>query len=210
MAQTIEAFVSRLQAEGVEAGQQAAAKLLAEAEQRSQELIEQATRRAEQIVGEARTEADRMRARTQTELRFAARDTLVRLQAALSAAMRAVLLPAVRGSLEDSEFLAALIRDVVLCYVTRDAAGQGPIAIHVSEQVSEEQRRRLVDWLLQAFSQHVQRKTALDLHGTLADAGFEFTIRDGTVEVTAGALVDTLAEIVAPDVWKLVAEAAES
>lgn len=210
MAQTIEAFVSRLQAEGVEAGQRAAEKIRAEAGQRAQELIEQATRRAEQIVDEARTEADRIRARTQTELRFAARDTLARLQHALRASLQAVLLPAVRETLADSEFLAGLIRDVVLCYAKRDAAGLGPITIHVSEQVPEEQRRRLVDWLLQAFSQRAQTTTAIDLRGTLADAGFEYTIREGTVEVTTDSVADTLAEIVAPDVRTLVAEAAGS
>jgi vacuolar-type H+-ATPase subunit H len=194
----------------VEAGQRAAEKIRAEAEQRAEELIEQATRRAEQIVDEARAEADRIRARTETELRLAARDTLGRLQEALSSALRAVLFPAVRETLADSEFLAGLVRDVVLRYAQRDAAFEGPIAIHVSEQVPEEHRRRLMDWILAAFSQRGRTAPAVDLRATLAEAGFEYTIRDGTVEVTADSLVDALAEIVAPDVRRLVAEAAAS
>ncbi len=210
MAQTIEAFVNTLRADGVEAGQHAAEKIRAEAEKQAQALIEQATRQAKQIVDDARAEADRIRARTETELRLAARDTLVRLQDALSAALRAVLLPAVRETLADSEFLAALIRDVVLCYAKRDAAGQGPVAVRVSEALSEGQRKRLVDGIVQAFSQSARAPKAVDLRATLADAGFEYTIRDGTVEVTAAALVDALAEIVAPDVRTLIAEAAGS
>jgi vacuolar-type H+-ATPase subunit H len=210
MTQTIEAFVSTLQAEGVEAGQRAAEKIRAEAEQRAHELIDQAKQRAKQIVDEARVEADRIRARIETELRLAARDTLARLQEALSSALRAVLFPAVRETLADSEFLAGLVRDVVLRYAEGDAAGQGPITVHLSEQVPEEHRRRLTAWILEAFSQRGRTTTAVDLRATLADAGFEYTIRDGTVEVTADSLVDALAEIVAPDVRKLVAEAAAS
>jgi len=210
MTQTIESFISTLQAEGVEAGQRAAEQIRAEAEQRAQALMEQAAQRAEQIVADARMEADRIRARTETELRLAARDMLLKLQEALGGALRAVLLPAVRETLADPEFLAPLIRDVVLRYAERDAAGRGPIAIDVSAQVPEEQRRRLADWIRKALSERARTAAALDLRGTLADAGFEYTIQDGTVEVTAGSLVDALAELVAPDVRKLVAEAAGS
>ncbi len=210
MTQTIEAFVNKLQAEGVEAGQRAAEKIRAEAEQRAREMIEDASRRAEQIVADARAEADRVRARAETELRLAARDTLARLQEALSSALRAVLFPSVQRTLAEPEFLAGLIRDVVLRYAERDAAGQGPIVIHVAEQMPEEQRRKLTAWILQAFSQAGRGASSLDLRATLAEAGFEYTIRDGTVEVTAEALVDALADLVAPDVRKLVAEAAAS
>jgi len=210
MTQSIEAFVNTLQAEGVEVEQRAAEKIRAEAEQRAQELIEQATRRAEQIIDEARSEADRIRARTETELRFAARDTLARLQETLNSALRAVLFPPVREKLEDSDFLPELIRDVVLRYAEQDARGQEPIAVEIWQQVPEEQRERLAKWLLDAFSQRNKTARAVDLRATLADAGFEYTIRDGTVEVTADSLVESLAEIVAPNVRKLIAEAAES
>ncbi len=210
MTQTIEAFVNTLQAEGVEVGQRAAEKIRAEAEQRAQGLIEQATRRAEEIVEEARVEADRIRARTETELRFAARDTFARLQETLNSALRAMLLPSIRESLEDPGFLADLIRDVVLRYAQQDAAGQEPIAVEIWQQVPEEQRERLRNWLLDAFSQRNQAARAVDLRGTLVEAGFEYTIRDGTVEVTADSLVESLSEILAPDVRKLIAEAAES
>lgn len=210
MTQSIEAFVNTLQAEGVEVGQRAAEKIRAEAEQRAQELIEQATRRAEQIIDEARSEADRIRARTETELRFAARDTLARLQETLNSALRAVLFPPVREKLEDSDFLPELIRDVLLRYAEQDARGQEPIAVEIWQQVPEEQRERLAKWLLDAFSQRNKTARAVDLRATLADAGFEYTIRDGTVEVTADSLVESLAEIVAPNVRKLIAEAAES
>lgn len=210
MTQSIEAFVNTLQAEGVEAGQRAAEKIRAEAEERAQELIEQATRRAEQIVDEARSEADRIRARSETELRFAARDMLARLQETLNSALRSVLFPPVREKLEDSGFLAELIRDVVLRYAEQDAMGQEPIAVEIWQQVPEEQRERLAKWLLDAFSQRNKTARAVDLRATLADAGFEYTIRDGTVEVTADSLVETLAEIVDPNVRKLIAEAAES
>ncbi len=210
MTQTIESFISTLQAEGVEAGQVAAEKIRAEAQQHAQELIEQATRRAEQIVNDARAEAGRIHARTESELRLAARDMLLRLQQALGAALRAVLVPAVRETLDDPQFLAQLIRDVVLRYAEQDAAGTGSIGISVSQQVPEEQRQRLTRRVLEAFSARAGTPQAVELRGELASAGFEYTVRDGTVEVTTDSLVEALAELLAPDVQKLVAEAAGS
>jgi acylphosphatase len=106
--------------------------------------------------------------------------------------------------------LAELIRDVVLRYAEQDARGQEPIAVEIWQQVPEEQRERLAKWLLEAFSQRNKTARAVDLRATLADAGFEYTIRDGTVEVTADSLVESLAEIVAPNVRKLITEAVES
>jgi V/A-type H+/Na+-transporting ATPase subunit E len=205
MAQTIETFIDRLQADGVEAGREAAAKIRAEAEAEARKIIEQAEQQARRRLAEAETEAEQMRARTETELRLAARDAVRGLQESIERALRAVLTGAVRKKLDDSDFLAELLREVVRRYVEADQEGRSTIEINVSEPM----RRRLVDWAIQTFHGDIEAlRGHVDLHGTLAGPGFEFTVADGTVEVTVESVVEVLAGLVGPEVRRLMAEAA--
>jgi hypothetical protein len=203
MVQTIEAFVNRLQADGVEAGREAAEKIRCEAEQTAQRTLEEARQQARVLLEEARADGEKIRARTDAELKLAARDTLVRLEDAVRRALRGVLFHPVRERLGDDDFLADLIRETVLCYAQADAAGGSTITVNVSA----ESRQRLAGRVLAAFRPDAPQSAALDLQGTLAEAGFEYRIGDGTVEVTTESIVDVLAEIVGPELRKLLVQA---
>ena len=202
--QTIEAFVNRLQADGVEAGQAQAEKIRAQAEQQAQTRLAEAAEQAKRIVAQAQAESETIRARAETELNLAARDTVVRLQEALSRALQAVLLDAVREKLEDADFLGGLIRDVVQRYVEADAAGSGPRLV----QVSAEMRQRLLSGTVAAFRQGDSAAKSIDLRGTLAEAGFAYEIAGGTVEVTVDSVVEVLSEMVGAELRKRIAAAA--
>jgi len=210
MVQTIEEFVKTLQEEGVEAGRRQAEKLLAEAKQQAERIIEQAKQQAAQIVDEAHREAQRVRVRSETELRLAARDTITRLQDALKSALRAVLFPAVRRTLMDEKFLADLIRDVVLRYAENDAIDRGAAVARVSKEIDEKQRQQMASQMLESLAQGGGGLASINLEAVLAEAGFELVLRDGTVEVTTEAVVDSLTEMVGPEVRKLISEAAGS
>lgn len=203
MTHTIEAFINQLQTDGVEAGRQAAEKIRTEAEQQAQERVAAAEAQARQIVERAQAESEQIRARTETELKLAARDTLLRLQEALNRALRAVLSDSVREKLDDADFLAGLIRDVVLRYAEADATGSGPMTIGVSEDM----QRRLLSSTAAAFRQTGPAAPQIDLRGTLAEAGFEYTMREGTVEVTAASVVEVLSEMVGSELRKRIAAA---
>ena len=203
MTHTIEAFINQLQTDGVEAGRQAAEKIRAEAEQQAQERMAAAAEQARQIVERAQADSEQIRARTETELKLAARDTVLRLQEALNRALRAVLFDAVREKLDDADFLAGLIRDVVVRYAEADATGNGPMAIGVSEDM----RQRLFRTTAAAFGQAGAGAPEIDLRGTLAEAGFEYAIREGTVEVTAASVVEVLSEMVGSELRKRIAAA---
>ena len=84
MAESIEAFVSKLQEEGVQAGRQAAEKLRAEAQQQGDEIIRQAEIQAEEITADAKAQAESNLAKANTELKLAARDAVLRLRETLS------------------------------------------------------------------------------------------------------------------------------
>lgn len=210
MVQTIEEFVKTLQEEGVEAGRRGAEKLLAEAKVQAEKIVEQARQQAAEIIEEARQEAQRTRVRGETELRLAARDTITRLQDALNSALRAVLFPAVRRTLMDQQFLSELIRDVVLRYAENDAIDRSAPAVRVSKEISDEQRQRLAAQLLESLAQRGGQLASIDLESVLGEAGFELVLRDGAVEVTTEAVVDSLTELVGPEVRKLISEAAGS
>ncbi|HPM80186.1 MAG TPA: hypothetical protein PLF81_05775 [Candidatus Anammoximicrobium sp.] len=201
MTHTIEAFINRLQTDGVEAGRQEAEKIRAEGEQQARERMAAAEEQARQIVERAQAESEQIGARTETELKLAARDTVLRLQEALNGALRAVLFDAVREKLDDADFLAGLIRDVVLRYAEADAAGNGPITIGVSEAM----RQRLLSSTVSAFRQTGPEAPEVDLRGTLAEAGFEYAVREGTVEVTAASVVEVLSEMVDSELRKRLA-----
>lgn len=205
MAQTIEAFVNRLQADGVEAGQAEAAKILALAEQQAQTRLAEAAVEAKRIVAQAEAESQSLRERTETELKLAARDLVLRLQEALNRALQAVLVDAVRERLEHADFLGSLIRDVVLQYATADAAGHSSIVI----QVSDAMRQQLLGGAVAALRPEAPGSPPVDLRGTLAEAGFAYQVSDGTVEVTLGSIVEVLSEMAGTELRKRVAEAVE-
>lgn len=203
MTHTIEAFVNQLQADGVEAGRQAAEKIRLEAEQQAQKKMAEAAEQARQIVERAQAESEQIRVRTETELQLAARDTVLRLQEALNRALRTVLFDSVREKLDGADFLAGLIRDVVLRYAEADAKGQAPLAVGVSEEM----QRRLLSSTAAALLQTGQAAPQIDLRATLAEAGFEYATGEGTVEVTVASVVEVLADLVGSELRKRIAAA---
>jgi len=201
MAETIEAFIDKLQADGVQAGREAARKIHAEAEQRAQQLIQEAQARAKEIVERAEAESRRIQERTETELELAARDTVIRLCESLHRALQEVLAAMASEQLGDPEFLRELLHDVVMQYVRADIARDGTITINVSEEM----RRRLTHWAIQALHKDLMSSgTGVDLHGSLVGAGFEYKVSDGTVEVTVESVVEVLSELVGPELRAIV------
>ena len=206
MAQTIESFINRLQQDGVQAGQEAAEKIKSEAEQQARQILREAEAEAERILDEAKAEADRARSRVDTELKLAARDTITRLQEAVSRAMQAVLFSAVRQKLSDKSVVASLLQDIVKQYVAADAGGKVTVTINVSDEM----RHKLADWAIHAMHDPPSAETSIDLHGSLKSAGFEYKIDEGTVEVTPQSVGTILQDLVGPEVRKLVTEAVSS
>jgi len=206
MAETVKSFIDKLQADGVRAGQQAAEEIRARAEQQAKQRIDQAEAQARQIIADAQAECENLRARTRTELDLAARDTLVRLHEALGRALQRVLSGAAAEQLSDTNFLGELLREIVMQYVRADAEHVGTITINVPDEM----RHKLVDWAIQVLHKDLERgTTGVDLKGTLSEAGFEYTVSGGTVEVTVSSVVQVLSDLVGPDVRKMLVEAVE-
>jgi vacuolar-type H+-ATPase subunit E/Vma4 len=186
MADTIESFVSKLQAEGVDAGKKKARQLQDEAARNAEKIEADAHAKAEKIIADAKKEAENNLARGRTELQLAARDTALQLRETLSAALQSVLAAKTRETLADSEFVKQVLVEVVRSYAEADTAG-GKVKVNLSEDM----HNKLADWAMQELSQ-------VELEGTLKQAGFEYTVSGATVEVTVDSVVESLSALVSP------------
>ena len=205
MVETIESFVAKLQTEGVEAGKQAAEKLLADARRQADKTITEAQGQARKIVADAQAHAASLLERSRSELELAGRDVLLRLQAALGRGLQAVLTAKVKEQLPSSDFLARTMHDLVLEYAKADIEHKQRMHINVSPQV----QAQLADWALaEMTARAAEAGMSIDLRGTLATAGFEYEITGGTVEVTIDSVVESLSEMVGPQLRQIVQQAA--
>lgn len=208
MAETIESFVAKLQQEGVEAGQQQAEQIRADAEKQARETVEQAQAEAERIRNDAKKEAEDLLARARTELDLAARDAILRLQEALARALEGVLSRQVGEDLEDVGFLRELLHELVRQFAQSDFECRQTLRIDVKPEV----RDQLVSWAMDELAAEAkgEKHHGLDLKGTLGDAGFEYTCDGSTVEVTRESVVETLMDLVGPALREVVRKAADA
>lgn len=202
MADTIEAFVAKLQAEGVEAGRKEADKLVEDARQEAEVIVHEAQEQARKIVADAENQAKANLAKGKTELDLAARDSVLRLRDALSRILRVVLARETREALADGNFLRQLIHDALVQYAKADSENKEAVRVTVQPEF----HAQLADWLMHEVM-HKNAVGQIDLKGTLRDAGFEYEIAGKNVEVTTSSVVEMLSEMVGPALRKLLDEA---
>lgn len=203
MAETIESFVAKLQAEGVEAGRQAAEKLLAEAKQQSEQIVQDAKEQAEKHLTDARAEGEKVLARSKTELELAARDVVLRLRSALGRALEAIVTAEVKKELPNSDFVSRTLHDLILMYAAADIEHRQTMNINVSPELQEQ----LADWALEMMHKHAQAGMSIDLQGTLEAAGFEYTLSGPTVEVTLRSVTESICELIGPRLREIIDKA---
>jgi len=207
MADTIESFVAKLQAEGVQAGRHEADKIRNEAQRQADETIRQAKAQADKIVADAENSAKSLLSRARTELDLAARDALFRLREAISQAVQAILTEGAKRQLADTSFLCQVMRELVLLYGQADAERKTVIRFNVPADIQDQ----LASWVMGELHKAAHEANAtVDLHGTLASAGFEYRVDGATVEVTVESVVQTLKDLVGPELQRVLDRAAAS
>ncbi len=204
MAETIEEFVARIQTDGVEAGQKQADQLLATARAQAEQVLADARAQGDRILADARAAAAAEKDRSQTELRLAARDTVLKLRRTLVHAVERVLAQAAEAKLTDKDFVADAIQRLVEAYSAADA---GAATARVA--VAPELQKQLADWALQQVARPGEppAKGGFDLVGTLREAGFEYRIGGSAVEVTQNSVVEALKELVSPRIREILDQA---
>ncbi|HET6428943.1 MAG TPA: V-type ATP synthase subunit E family protein [Phycisphaerae bacterium] len=205
MAESIESFVAKLQAEGVEAGRAEAARIVEQAKADAEQIVAGARGEAEKIVADAQRQAERSVAQGKAELKMAARDAVLRLRETIAAALEVVFREGAAKALRDEQFLPSLLHDVAQEYARQDAIGDWPVHI----RVSDEKLHVATDWAIREMTgvDGEDWRSRIDLRGGLRSAGFEYTTSGGTVEVTPESVAAVLSEMIAPRLRELIDQA---
>ena len=203
MADTIESFVAKLQADGVETGKAEAEKITADATADAERIVANARAEAEKIIADAQADADGLLARGRTELALAARDTTLKLNEALSGALTRIVSESVAKPMSDPQFLGSLLHEVVLIYVKGLQQRGEVMTLNVPESLQEQ----LTDWAMHEIGQGAIEgsRGSVDLKAALAGAGFEYTVSGATVEVTPESVTTALTEMLTPRLREILA-----
>ena len=204
MADTIESFVAKLQSEGVDAGNQEAEKIRAEADRHAEQTRAQATQEAERLVEEAKAQAEALLERAKNELSLAARDAATKLRDALNKGLQAILRHGAQAVLEDVDFLSKLLHDLVVVYARAEHDSTTVATINVQAET----REKLTQWALKELKTRAEdANLTIDLKGSLDQAGFEYRLEGATVEVTLDSVVEVLSEMVGAQLREILDEA---
>lgn len=202
--QSIESFVARLQAEGVEAGRQQAQKLIDQARAEAERVLADAKRQAEQIVADANRIGESTLERARTELALATRDAVLALGQTLNRVLNAVLSAGVAEALNDESVLKDVLRELVETYARADIEN-GDLDIRLNPQMLS----RLADWAIAQMRGREKGRLSVELTDGLKGAGFEYTFAGSTVEVTVGSVVELLSGMVTPKLAEVIRQATE-
>jgi V/A-type H+-transporting ATPase subunit E len=191
---TLESFVARLHDEGVQAGRDEAERLVREARLEAERILDGARRDAERMAEEASARAERDLERGRAELELAARDAVLQLSSALAEGLRSILTRSIEGELNDPALVRTLLTEAVSAYARADADGGGRIEVRVPDELAE----GLEVWAMKELASGIEGGNGLSLAADLREAGFEYSVGDGTVEVTVSAAVDLLMQLLTP------------
>ncbi len=195
MAETIEDFVAKIQAEGVQAGEKAAEELISKAREEAEKILADAQTQAEKIAAEAEKKAQGTLARSKNELELASRDAVLRLRQVLGKAMEAVLTQGVQEQLKDAEFLRDVLKELMVLYAQADIERKPVVKINIAPET----REKLEHWALEELKNTSKdRKVSLDLKANLEQAGFVYNVSGANVEFTVDSVVGALSELVGP------------
>jgi vacuolar-type H+-ATPase subunit E/Vma4 len=187
-------------------GRAEAARLLDEARLEAESIRRGAEAEAREIVTRAEAVAAAERDRAETELRLAVRDVLLGLRATLTRCLQSVVRHGLGPRLRDPSVLTQLLGTLVREYAAADAAGGRHIEIRVPDALAAE----VSALLLEELGRSSHGEGDVDVQGALGDAGFEYRIRGAQVDMTLDAVVEQVRELVRPELWRVLAEAAEA
>ena len=108
----VEALIQRLREQGINAGQEKAEQIMADAQKRSERLIEEAEREAQQILGHARAEVELIRTSGLEAIKLAARDAILKLRDNLLDSFSDEVIRVVNKEMVKEAFLQQLILEL--------------------------------------------------------------------------------------------------
>lgn len=207
MPTNIEAFVKKLESEGVDAGKKAAEKIEAEARKKSEQIISEADKTAQQIIAKAQAEAEKVKNRMNSSMELAARDAVFLLREKLSQQLKIILKKNVDKTLGEEETLAPVLREVIPAYTKALTKNGATTKISISQDL----KSRLVESALRELAHSLKdQNVQMDVDYSLAQSGFEYKIEGSTVEVSTDSVTSLLAEMIDPELQQFLEKAAHT
>ncbi|MBN2172338.1 MAG: hypothetical protein JW819_13545 [Candidatus Krumholzibacteriota bacterium] len=176
----LQELIETLRKQAVESGEASSREIVEEARQEAEAIVERAKAEADEIVRRAQAEADGKLKQLESSMEIASSQTVTRLKRAIETNLLALpLSEKVNATLADTGFLEDLIRAVALEYTRHHEKSDLQVL------VSEEQRERLVDFMLalvrEASEGEGRGHKGLTLHAENVDFGFMINRMDGNV-----------------------------
>ena len=141
-----------------------------------------------------------------SSLELAARDAVFMLREKLSRQIKGLLQLNVEKTLNNTEILANILREVIPAYAKADAAGKQKTEINISANL----KNTLLESTLQELKNAlVNQNTDIDIKYNLAKAGFEYKIEGSTVEISTESVTSLLNEMIDPDLQQFLAKAVQ-
>ncbi len=179
MSQSVQELIGKIRREGLEASQQQAREIEAQARAQAAALLQEAKAQAAKIVADAHAERERIEQATRASLQQAARNTLISLKQELGAQLQRILRRELRAALAP-ERLAELITAVATAYMAAGGEARG-IEIALDAKNRAVLQESLLAKLQESLKQGVTLRTADDVGGGFTisfDAGrscFDFS-----------------------------------
>ncbi len=187
MSQDLQGLLEKINRDGVEKAQAQADEIIAAAKAKAAALVKEATDTAAKAKADAEQAAADYQARAAETVKQAARDTILKIEAAVTAKLEKLLVKDVEASLADPKAAAALVADVVKGFATKgEIAAPAKLAKTLAAQLAKEKKFTVVT-------------------DETLDAGFSVKLDGGRVEhaFTADVIADELAKRLRPDLAAL-------
>ena len=190
--ENLEALLTKIRHDGVEAAQAEAAKIVANAKKEAADTAARAKAEAEALVQQAKLEAARSAQGAEAAIRQAARDVLLKLEQDVSALFKRTLGGTIDASLAAGPLVEKLVADAVTAYIKN-----GPVEVVAAPKLAQALKTALV-----------KQKDVTVLTDPLTGAGFHIRLDGGRVEhdFTSASVTDALTELLRPQLAELLKE----
>lgn len=190
MAEELQNLLEKIKRDGVDKANAEAAAIVNKAKAEAAAIVKDAQAQAEAAKAAAKTQADQDAARAAETIRQAARDTVLKVESAVTTLLSALLTKSVDAALADPAVAAPLAAEAVKALVKGDAAAE--VAAN----------GKLVEALRAQLAAQANIKVVLD---EATQAGFTVKLDGGRVEhdFTGAVVTDALASRLRPALAKL-------
>ncbi len=124
MSQQVQELINKIKTEGLQAAQEQAKEIEAEAQKKAREIMANAEKRAQQMTAEAETTIKKREESARTALQQSGRDMLLSLRKEIEKTLRGIVTAKV-GEALTAETLSHMIREVSRKAMEQDLAGKG-------------------------------------------------------------------------------------